>query len=255
MKMANLLAVGLALTLAAPAFAQGQGQGRPGGGRGFGGFGFRGGFDGGATGLLRIPEVQKELKLDQTQVELLDQLNKEMDDKRRAMFQSGGDLTPEQRRERFTQLRPQMEKLQQDQEKKVAEVLDAKQMARLKQLGIQRAGIQALSRTEVQDQLKLSADQRQKIAAAQQQMGEAMRTLFQPGANGQRPSREQFAELRTKMDQMRAQNDAKILAILTAPQKQQFEAMKGAPFTFPERRGGFGGREGRGRGQRGGNNT
>lgn len=248
MKMARLLAVGLALTLAAPAFA--QGQGRPGGGRSFG---FRGGFDSGPTGLLRIPEVQKELKLDQTQIELLDQLNKEMDEKRRAMFQSGGEQSPEQRRERFAQLRPQLEKLQQDQEKKVGEVLDAKQMARLKQLGIQRSGTQALTRPEVQNQLKLSADQRQKIAALQQQLGEAMRSAFQPGANGQRPSREQFAEIRTKMEQMRAQNDTKILAILTAPQKKQFEEMKGAPFTFPERRG-FGGPGGRG-GRRGGNNT
>lgn len=231
MKMARVWAVTLALaTVAVPAFA--QGQGRPGGFRGgFGGG--RGGFDGPGS-LLRMPEVQKELKLDQTQVELLQQLNKEIDDKRGAMFQGFRDLTDEQRREKFQSLRPQMEKLQEDQEKKVAEILDPKQSARLKQLSLQRAGANALGRPEVQTELKFTADQKAKFMAAQQAAGESFRALFQQG--GERPSPEKFAEIRKA-------NDAKLLAVLTDAQKKQFEAMQGAPFTFPAPQFGRGNRQ------------
>ena len=47
------------------------------------------------------------------------------------------------------------------------------------------------------------------------------------------------------MREARTATDAKLNAILTDAQKKQFQAMQGAPFTFPQRRGG-GGRRNRG---------
>ena len=45
-----------------------------------------------------------------------------------------------------------------------------------------------------------------------------------------------------KMQDVRTATDAKLTAILSPAQKQQFEAMQGPKFNFPQRRGfGFGG--------------
>jgi hypothetical protein len=71
-----------------------------------------------------------------------------------------------------------------------------------------------------------------------------MRAVFQGfrPADGAPPSEAQRAELMKKMTDARTATDAKLLAVLTEPQKTQFKAMQGAPFKFPEFRfGGFGG--------------
>lgn len=260
MKLVTVFTLGVALALTAGAAqAQGQGgQGRPGfgGGRGPGGGGFFGGPGGGGLGmLLQMPEVQAELKVDATQKELLDQLNMENRDKMRQLFQGGGFGRPgggapdPAAQEEF---RKKMTAMQAEQTKAIGEVLDAKQLARLKQLSLQREGTRAIGRPEVQDQLKLSADQRQKITAAFNGEREAMQTLFQGfrPQEGQPPSEEQRAEFGKKMQAARAAADAGALAVLTDAQKTQFKALQGAPFKFPEGGFGFGGPGGRGPGGR-----
>lgn len=230
LKTCGLLVMALCTSLVvSPASAQGRG------GRG-GGFalGGPGGFGGGsATGLLRIAEVQKELKLDPAQIELLEQLNQEGDEKRRSLFTGVRDLPEDQRRARFEQMRAQMEKMNADQEKQANDILNAQQRTRLRQLSIQRAGNSALSRKDVQDELKMTSDQRAKVEAIQRETGEAARGVFnfQPG---QPPNPEQFEAGRKKMEQIRTAADARLLAVLSPAQQQQFKGMGGAPFTFPQ---------------------
>jgi Spy/CpxP family protein refolding chaperone len=262
MKQVSWCALGLALSLMASAgWAQGQGGGRPGGGRpGIGGRGgFFGGPGGGIAGLLQMPEVQAELKIDDAQKELLQAVNQEMGQKMRQLFESnrgqggqggaGRGFSPE--------MQQKFQALQAEQTKKVSEILDEKQMTRLKQLNVQRAGTRALAQDDVAAQLKLTADQRQKISTIIQGERDSMQSIFQGfrGGDGQRPSDAQREELRKKMTDMRSATDAKLLAVLTDAQKNQFKAMQGAPFKFPEVRG-FGGPGGAGgRGQRRRNNN
>lgn len=267
MKLVTVFTLGVALALTAGAAqAQGQGgqggQGRPGfGGRGPGGGGFFGGPGGGGGlgQLLQMPEVQAELKVDATQKELLDQLNMENRDKMRALFQQGGGFgrpgggapDPAARAE----FGKKMAAMQAEQTKAIGEVLDAKQMARLKQLSVQREGTRALNRPEVQDQLKLSADQRQKLTAAFDGERQAMQAMFesfrpQDGQAPQPPSEEQRAEFGKKMQAARTTAENNALAVLTEGQKTQFKALQGAPFKFPEGGFGFGGPGGRGPGGR-----
>jgi Spy/CpxP family protein refolding chaperone len=214
------LAAVLMIGASAPSFAQGQ--------RG------RGGFGGGSSFLLQMPEVQKELALDPGQVELLKGLNSGFD---RQAFQG---LSDEARRQKFQELRTQREK-------QVAEILNPKQVSRLKQLEIQQAGTRALDREDVAAALKLTADQKAKIDAAQDAERQAMQPIFESfrGNNGQRPTDAQREETRKKMTEIRSGTEAKVLAVLTADQKKQFEGLKGAAFKFPE----FQGR------RRGGNNN
>jgi Spy/CpxP family protein refolding chaperone len=229
-----------AFTVGGAALAQGPGGGRRGGPGGFGGFG------GGPMGLLMMPEVQQELKLQQAQIDLLQGLRQQ-----RGGPGGGGqggpdfrNMSPEER-ERFFAAR------QQEQRKQIGEILDANQMKRLRQLEIQREGARALNRPDVADELKLTQAQRQQVRTALDGEREAMRQAFagfQPG--GEPPSQEQRQQAFQRMQDTRTATDAKLNAVLTAPQKTQFQQMKGAAFQFPQPRfgpGGPGGPGGRGR--------
>jgi hypothetical protein len=227
MRIAKLCALGATIfAVAAPAFAQGPGGGFRGGRGGFGGPGM----------LLRMPEVQKELKLEAAQTDLLNQFNQESREKGQAMFQELQNASPEERQKR-------MEAFRLDQEKKLGEILDAKQMARLKQLELQQQGNRALGRKEVADTLKLTPDQRQRIQAAMDGEREAMRAMFQGFQGGQDMTQEQRQEAFKKFGEVRTATDTKLAAILTPAQKTQFTSMQGPAFKFPEFRG-FGGRRG-----------
>jgi Spy/CpxP family protein refolding chaperone len=198
-----------------------------------GGGGRRGGF--GMLGLLAIPEVQAELKLEPAQQDLLKQFGREMREKGRQMFMEsqGQGQGPEDRGRKFAALRA-------EEEKQVRQILDARQWARLRQLDLQRSGTQALRRSDVQDDLKLTPDQRQKVAEAFAAEQSAAQPLFAMFRNGQATAPEQRNEIRKKFDEIRTQREARLNAILTDSQKRQFEALKGAPFAFPERRRGPG---------------
>jgi len=211
--MKKIWVLGLALAVSAgPALAQG------GGGRGFG-FGGRGG----SMVLVGMEAVQKELKLDQTQIELVGQLRMEQGQKMRALFQGGGGDREA--------MQAKMRELSAESDKKLAEILNPQQRTRLKQLGYRQRGARALEDKEVQVALKLTADQVQQVTAALA----AERAAFQLGGfDFQNATDEQRREFFQKMQQMRTQTDGKLNAILTEPQKKQWESMLGAPFTFPE---------------------
>jgi hypothetical protein len=104
---------------------------------------------------------------------------------------------------------------------------------------------------DVQTKLKLSDDQKQKVKTLQDQETERMRSLA--GNFGQR-NRGEGNRPNVNFEEIRAQGqktESDLLAVLTDEQKKEFESMKGKAFTFPERRFGAPGGEGRrGNGQR-----
>ena len=103
-------------------------------------------------------------------------------------------------------------------------VLDSGQLDRYQELSLQRSGFRALSRSEVADELGLSADQSAEIEAAL----EAGRP--QRGEGGF--DREAFMKLREEMNET-------ILGVLTDAQEAKWEAMLGEQFEFQrQQRGG-----------------
>jgi hypothetical protein len=227
MKRARILALLLTLACAAPSLAQGRGRG-PGGS--------------GPLDLLRVPEVQQELKLSQAQIELLGQVRQQMGEKMRDLFQQGGERrggSPQDRQRRMAEF----QKLRESYDKQALEILDHKQAARLKQLRIQRRGIRALGDKDVQDDLRLSGDQRSRIESTLQAERDDFRSAFDGVRPGSNMTNEQRDEIRRKIEEVRSGTAAKLNAILTDGQKRQFQSMQGAPFRFPER----GPRGGRGR--------
>ncbi len=214
-------ACGIVLTLAAAASAQ------------------RGGFTRGgdsSLGLLRSDEVQKELELtDEQKADITKILEESRGDRPQINFR---DLSEEQRREKFAEMREQAQKRAAETMTKVEGVLLPPQVKRLKQIGIQARGLRALSDDDVAKTLKLTDDQQKEIAAANEKSAEQMRELFQGG------NREGARE---KLTALRKQTEETILGVLTADQKKEFDNLKGEAFELPQRtfgRGGQGGRQG-----------
>lgn len=212
---AALLAASLAVAVS-PAVAQG-GQGR--GGRGQGGM-----FGGGGMMLLRIPEVQTELKMTPPQIEKLQAKGQEMQEKMRELFQGGGGQNATQE-ERMAL----MAKMQEMQAKAVADILDTKQMKRFRELEIQQMGPNAVNRPEIAKELGVTEEQKNKMREIQRAQGEAMREIFQgaQGGGGFTP------EMREKMQALQKSTQEKQMAVLTPEQQKKLKAMGGEPFKFP----------------------
>lgn len=229
-KVLAFAALGLVLSVAAGA------QGRRGGG-----FGGQRGMFGGGLQLLTIKEVQTELKMTEPQVSKIQEKQQAISEKRREIFQNaqGGGNREE--------MMAAMQKLNEEQDKAVADILDSTQLKRYKQLELQRAGAGALNRKDVQESLKITEAQKTQIQEIQQKAGEEMRAMFQGGGNPQDLTpEERQARMKKFQDAQKATND-KVLAVLTDTQRNQFKQMQGEPFKFPPMQFGPGGRAGGGR--------
>ena len=187
-----------------------------------GGGGMRGMNNGGGLQMLRVPEVQKELKLTPDQIGMIDAKQQEVRDAIQALYPGGfGQMTPEERQQR-------MAKTQELQDKAVADIL----MGRFRQLELQQQGPIAIARKSVADELKLTADQQKQVADLQTQANADQRAAMQ-GVDFQNMSDEDRQKLMTKRQDIQKAAGDKMLALLTDTQKTQWKAMQGTPFTFP----------------------
>jgi Spy/CpxP family protein refolding chaperone len=215
-----------------------------------GGGGFGRGFGGGAgLGMLRIPEVQQELKMTQDQISKIDDEQQTVRDGMQDIFQNAGgnpqDMTPAQRADMAS-------KIQALNDKAVGDILtDPAQLKRYHELALQRQGAAALAQKAVQDQLNLTDDQRKQITDIQAK-GQADQQAAIQAAGGFQAfgsmSDDDRAKFRDKMTSIQNDTNTKLLAVLTDAQKAQWKTMQGAPFTFPAGGGFGGGRRGGGGG-------
>ena len=187
-----------------------------------GGRGGRGYNNGGGLQMLRLPEVQKELKLTPEQISMIDVKQQEVRDAMQALYPGGpGQMTPEERQQR-------MAKTQELQDKAVFEILGL----RFRQLELQQQGAVAITRKSVADELKLTDAQQKQVAELQTQANTDRRAAMQ-GIDYQNMTDADRQALATKMSDMQKAEGDKILALLTDTQKTQWKAMQGTPFTFP----------------------
>jgi len=237
--------------------ASAQGGGGRGQGRGQG----RGGFGGGGLNLLRIAEVQTELKMTQPQIEKVNTKSQEVGQAMRELFQGGGGGAPPDPAE----LQKNMAKMQEINSKAVADILDTTQMKRFKQLELQQAmqqgggggfgggfgrpgggggagapgggqNLGVYGRKEVADALNLTEKQKADISKINQDAAQAMRDAMQ-GFDFQNASQEErqaaFAKMAEARTKSQKESSDKINAILTDAQKGALKGLLGEPFKFP----------------------
>jgi len=235
-----LAVIAVALTTAA-AMAQDKGK------RGFRGGGFGGGFAGPETSAVALAadeSVQKELGVSGDKASKLTPLRDDLNAARTKEFQTAGinlqdfqNITPEQRQK----MADIFSKLEDEFSPKVKEQLSADQYKRLQQIQLQAnlafRGPAALVAPEVDSQLKLTEEQKQKLTAINMDFQQKQRDLFTGGGGG--GNQEAFTKLRDE-------RTAKMIEILTPEQKEKLNSMKGSAFDVSQiRRGGFGGRRGK----------
>jgi hypothetical protein len=206
--LSGVVGLGVVALLSSPALAQGQGRG----------FGMMGG--GGISMLIGNESVQKELKLDDTQVtkakELADKTREKMTEAR----EQTKDLDQEERRKKMTEL---MAEVNASTLKSAGEFLKPEQVTRLKQISYQTRGAMAFSDPEIAKKLNITDSQKSDIAAIVEDSNAARRELFQ----GFQDDREGTMK---KMTELTKETMNKAVAKLNDEQQKTWKEMIGAPF-------------------------
>ena len=216
------------VALSATSMAQGRGQGGGGGGG-------RGGMGRGMSRLmlLRAESVQKALDLSDDKVSEIQAI---MEDVMPGVGGGGGGGGG----------RPDPEAMA-GAEKEIMGLLDDKQKKRLLGIFAQASGARALVDADVAKELKIDDDLKEEIQGKLDDMATGMREKMQ-GIMEETGGDRQAAM--AKMQELRAEMDKEVLALLSDSQKKALEELKGEKVELPMM--GGGGRGGQGGGGRGG---
>lgn len=218
----------------------GQGQGGFGQGRGQGGFG---GFGGGrgfgrfdmTFPLLGNEKVQTELNISEEQQEQITALQEDsmanMPDFRDQFETLGEDATEEERQAVWSEWQDAMQAQQAETRAKLADILAADQLDRLRQIRWQVGGIRSLQDEEVEEALGISEEQQTEIDELMEERDDT------------RPGRDASDEERTAHTE---EWDGKIKGVLTEDQQETWTVLLGDTFEIDrgELFGGFGGGRG-----------
>ncbi|MFN8139606.1 MAG: hypothetical protein U0R49_07415 [Fimbriimonadales bacterium] len=166
------------------------------------------GAGGSGAMLLLMPAVQTELKMSQEQIAALKEAVPSVGSKKAGAPGAGQKKGPEV-----------MAALE-----KVKSGLNTEQQKRLGQLLLQFEGPVALMNPQVAEKVGVTPEQKSQIQAM-------MKEVF----SGLKDANLQPKERREKMQAVKKEVGAKILALLSDGQKTQWNSLLGSPFNFPKR--------------------
>jgi hypothetical protein len=204
----GVVGLGLVALLAGPALAQGRG-----------GFGMGGG--GGISGLIGNESVQKELKMDDTQVTKAKELADKNREKMMATFAETKDLEKEERGKKIQEI---MKEVNDSPVKAIGEYLKPEQIARLHQCSYQVRGAMAFADPEVAKKLNITDAQKGEIKTITDEANEAARELRQG-------FRDDPEGTQKKITEHNKETLAKVVAKLNDEQQKTWKEMCGPPFT------------------------
>jgi hypothetical protein len=166
-------------------------------------------------------KVLDELKVSDEQREKLMQRSLEQ------IMETGPFLNalPETGQEREKKLNEHRKNAREKLEKHVKEVLEPVQLARLRQLKLQREGGLALGQDEVRKDLKISQKQLQEFTAIMQDLQKKVEALVKEAQAGVNAD-----QIGPNIEKLRRNHAKKLEAILTDDQKKQWEELLGPPF-------------------------
>jgi hypothetical protein len=162
--------------------------------------------------FLSNPDIQKELKLNDEQIDKLKAALGKMMDKYKDDMAKFPQLSPEEQQKK-------MMAFNEDNNKVVSGVLDAKQWKRYKQIQWQANGVAALHDPDLQKELKFSDEQKKKIDSIFNDAGKKMQEMIKAGERSQEKYQTLFKDVEKKA------ND-----VLNEDQQKNLKELKGPPF-------------------------
>ena len=212
---------------------QGRGQRGPQGGP------QRGGRSVSMIALASIEAVQSEIDMLDDQVKELESLREELRGDRGPQAQRsqrGGDADEDMTEEEIQKLREErraqaMQQAAESAKKEAAglkKILLDHQYARLHEIYVQALGAAALQDVAIAKELGITDKQKTEMEEASAKAREAAMEEF--GKLRESGDREAIMK---RITEIRGETDAKVLAVLTAKQKSNFEKMKGEAFEIP----------------------
>ena len=205
----TVFGLSLVALVASPAFAQG--------GRGFGM-----GGGGGYAMLIGNSGVQKELKLDDQQIEKAKELAAKAREDMQGVRDKLQGLEGDELRTKRAEI---MKEMNDSAVKAVGAFLKPEQIARLKQVSYHQRGAGAFSDPEVAKKLNLTDTQKTDIQTINTESQSAMREIFQSAQDDREGAMKKMAELRKETLE-------KASAKLNDEQQKTWKELLGAPFEF-----------------------
>ena len=199
-----MLAFGMVAALAGSAMAQGRG--------GYGG--------GGPANLLGNPSVQKELKLDDSQISKASELATETREKMMSLRDQLSDL---QGQERMTKQQELAKPINEAALKSASEFLKPEQIKRLTQIELQQRGAAALTDPMIAKKLAVTDEQTTKVKTMLADMQAEARDIQQNAGDDRQAAMQ-------KVQALRKETNTKVMALMTEDQKKTWKELTGEPF-------------------------
>jgi hypothetical protein len=159
--------------------------------------------------LLTLKEVQTDLKLSDKQKAEAADINNTLTEERHKLFAE----VSKESRERGKKLTELEEKTS----AKVNKLLDDSQQKRLREILIQVNGASELLKKDIQRELGVTDEQREKLVTINRENAKARREAL----------KNEEGDKTAKSVELQREADKKLLAVLTEKQREQFETLKG----------------------------
>ena len=164
--------------------------------------------------LLTLSKVQEELKLTDKQKAAAAEINNSLTEERHKLFAEVSKESHERGKK--------VAELEEKTSSKVKKLLDASQQKRLHEILVQVNGASELMKKDVQEELQITAEQRQKLLEVNHENSKSRHDAL---ANFEGDKAAKTAELQRDAEK-------KLLAVLTEKQREQFEKLKGKKLTL-----------------------
>jgi hypothetical protein len=159
--------------------------------------------------LLTIEAVQKDLNLSEKQKATAAEINNALTEERHKLFAEVAKESHERGKK--------VAELEEKTSAKVKKLLDEPQQKRLREILIQVNGASELMKKEIQDEIRITAEQRQQLNDVNRANAKTRREAL---ANYE-------GDKNAKMVELQREADKKLLAVLTEKQREQYQKLQG----------------------------
>jgi hypothetical protein len=172
-------------------------------------------------------EVRDDLTLNDAQKDAIEEYLRVFVPEAMQFFQSLEGLPSEEREKKVQEFRQKSQETLLDVLKKT---LEANQMKRLHQIGLQQEGVfAAFHSPDVAKELQITDEQRKQFMDILQELMKKVEPLIKEAQSGGDPQ-----QIRPKVMKIRKEHEIKAEGILTEPQKKQWKEMLGKPLPLDE---------------------